>query len=146
MMYAYSDIKRSHRPNVLLFQAIFCSFAHVLTLRIKIWQKCKKYLEILSFYTDVPLIKIICTPDMIYGSWHMKFNRQNYSELFWKYQKWKENPVYIIILHKSTKNHDYLLYCLRDVARDWCKCLFFHFAIFSPFYPPTAQKLKMSKN
>ena len=42
MMYAYLDMECSHRHNFLSFQAIFCSFAPLLTLKIKILKKCKK--------------------------------------------------------------------------------------------------------
>ena len=50
MMYAYSDME-CNRHNFLSFQAIFCSFTPLLTPKIKFWKKCKKHLEILSFYT-----------------------------------------------------------------------------------------------
>ena len=43
----------------LSFQVIFCFFVPLLTPKIKIWKKCKKCLNILSFYTCVPLINII---------------------------------------------------------------------------------------
>ena len=69
LMYAYLDMEWLHRHSFLLFQAIFCSFAPLLTPKIKIWKKLKKkHPEMLSFYTCVPLIKITCTPDMMYGS------------------------------------------------------------------------------
>ena len=57
MMYAYSDME-SNRHN-LSFQAIFCSFALLLTPKIKFGKIVKKLMEILSFYTCTPLIKII---------------------------------------------------------------------------------------
>ena len=40
-------------------KAIFCSFTPPLTPIVKIWEKYKKHLEILSFYTCAPQIKII---------------------------------------------------------------------------------------
>ena len=58
MMYAYSDME-CDRHYFLLFEVIFCSFTTLLTPKIKIWKKCKKHLEILSFYPCVPLLKII---------------------------------------------------------------------------------------
>ena len=42
------------RHNFLSFKAIFYSFAPLLTLKFKIWKKCKKHLETLSIYTCVP--------------------------------------------------------------------------------------------
>ena len=52
MMYAYSNMECSHRRNFLSFQTIFCSFASLLTLKIKIWKKCKKTPgDIILWYT-----------------------------------------------------------------------------------------------
>ena len=48
MMYGSSDMN-SNRQNFLTFWTIFCPF----TQKLKILKKWKKYLEILSFYTDV---------------------------------------------------------------------------------------------
>ena len=42
MMYAYPDLECSHRHNFLSFQVIFCSFAPLLTLKTKIWNKCEE--------------------------------------------------------------------------------------------------------
>ena len=42
MMYAYSDMECLHRHNFSSFRVIFCSFAPLLTAKIKIWKKCKK--------------------------------------------------------------------------------------------------------
>ena len=114
MIYAYSDMECSHRLNFLSFPVIFCSYAPLLTLKIKIWKNCK--MEILSFYTHLPLIKIICTLDMMYGSWDMNFNRQNHFVILghllpftpltsskMKISKMEKNPGDIITLHKCTK-------------------------------------------
>ena len=50
----------------------------------------------------------------------------------------------IIILHKSTKNHDYMLYCSWDMAHGGCNYFLF-WAILCPFTPLTAQKTKISE-
>ena len=42
MMYAYSDMECLLGHNFLLFQAIYCFFAPLMTPKIKIWKKCKK--------------------------------------------------------------------------------------------------------
>ena len=125
MLYAYSDMWCRY-IYIFSFQVIFCSFAPLLTPKIKIWKKCKKAPGD-SFYMRVPLI--ICILDMMYGSWDMKFNRQNYFVILghflpftpltiqkMKISKTKKNPEDIIILHKCTKNHNHPLYCSRDVA------------------------------
>ena len=61
------------------------------------------------------------------------------------FKKMKEAPGDIIILQKSTKNHDYMQYCLWDMAHGRCNCYFWFWAILCPFTPLTAQKIKISK-
>ena len=139
------------------FGSFFALLPHYWHRKLKFGKNVKKHLEILTFYTRVPLIKITCTIDMMYGSWDMKFNRQNYFVIlghFWpftpltarkmKISKIKKNPGDIIILHKCNKNHDHPLYCSRDVARDRCNCYSF-WAILFPFPTLTAQKMNISK-
>ena len=120
MMYAYSDMECLHRHNFSSFQAIFCSFAPLLTSKTKIWKKCKKTPG------DIILLHM-CTINqdhMMYGSYDMKFNRQNFFCLLGQFfvlllpntlknenTKKEKNPGNIIILHKCTKNHDHPLYC-----------------------------------
>ena len=62
----------------------------------------------------------------------------------------KKIPGDIIVLHKCTKNHDYMLYCSRDKACDRCNCCFSFWAIFCPFtpppHPPTPNSPKDEKN
>ena len=81
MLYAYSDMWCRY-IYIFSFQVIFCSFAPLLTPKIKIWKKCKKAPGD-SFYMRVPLI--ICILDMMYGSWDMKFNRQNFFVILGKF-------------------------------------------------------------
>ena len=59
------------------------------------------------------------------------------------FEKLKKRPEDIIILHKSTKNHDHMLYCSWDMVHDRCNCYFSFWAIFCPFTPLTAQKIKI---
>ena len=67
MVYSYSDMECLHRHNFLPFQVIFCFFAPLLTP--KFGKFIKKHLDILSFYTCVPLIKIIwCMVPEIWSS------------------------------------------------------------------------------
>ena len=44
----------------MLFWDIFCPFTPLITQKIKILKMRKKQMEISSFYTSVPKIKIIC--------------------------------------------------------------------------------------
>ena len=101
---------------------------------------------------------------IMHGSCDMVRNRQNFSS-FWtifcpfklannpenlNFEKMKKNPQYIIILHKCTKYHDHMLYCSLDMTCVRCNRYFSFWAIFDPFTPLTAQKikifLKMKKN
>ena len=62
------------------------------------------------------------------------------------FEKLKNTPGDIIILHKCTKNHDYMLYCSLDMACIRCNCFFSFWAIFCPFTPLTALKTKFLNN
>ena len=137
---------------------IFCHFRPCVALLSHYWfgklkcQKCKswngknvkKHLDILSFYTCVPIIKIICTPDMTYGSWDMKFNRQNYSEIFWKYQKW-EKTLEVSSFYTSVPKIMIISYTVPEMN----VIAIYHFWQFLALLPlpppPTAQKMKMLK-
>ena len=252
------------RKNFFSFWAILCPFTPLLTPKIKIWKKCKRKLEILSYYThvyhiwwlydvwflqyktwwteffvilghflpsDPPnnpknqniekknekksrdiIILQMCTiheNQMMHGSWDMECDKQNFlsfwtifsllppnnpqnqnfekmkkmlrdiiilhkctinnnhimhgsSDMKWdrqsylsfwtifcpftplrtkksKFWKNEKTPGDIIFLHKCTKNHDYMLHCSWDMARDGCNYISF-WVIFCPFTPLTAQK------
>ena len=53
MMYAYSDME-CDRHIFCHFKPFFALFTWLLTMTIKSWKKCKKRLEILTFYTCAP--------------------------------------------------------------------------------------------
>ena len=64
----------------------------------------------------------------------------------WKFQKNEKKISWgINILHKCTKNHDYMLYCSWDMAHGRCNCCFSFWAIFCTFTPLTAQKMATSQ-
>ena len=62
-----------------------------------------------------------------------------------KFEKLKKTPEDIIILHKCTKNHDHMLYCSLDMARNEFHCYCSFWAIFYPFPSLTAQKINLEK-
>ena len=65
LMYAYSDMEWSHRYNFFFhFRPFFALLPHYWSRKLTFGKNIKKHLEILSFYTCAPLIKIICTPDI----------------------------------------------------------------------------------
>ena len=115
----------------------YWSFAPLLTSKIKIWKKFKKHQEILSFYTCVPLIKIIHTLDMMYGSWDIKFNRQNYFVIlgiflpfFFKNEK---KPLEISSFYTSVPKIIIIRYTVPEI---WCDTDVFILGYAFFFYPP----------
>ena len=56
----------------------------------------------------------------------------------------KQTPEDIIILHKCTKNYDQMMYSSLDMVHDRCNYFLF-WAIFCPFTPLIAQKIKILK-
>ena len=59
------------------------------------------------------------------------------------FEKIKTTPRDIIILHTCTKNYDQMMYGSWDMVRDRCNSYFSFWAIFCPFIPLTAQKVKI---
>ena len=89
--YEVEFLRSKVRQNFLSFWAIFCSFARLLTLKIKIWEKCKKTPE------DIILLHM-CTinQDQMhpwYDTWFLR-NEVQQTELSWiilKISKMKKN-------------------------------------------------------
>ena len=106
-----------------------------------------------SFYASVPILMIIGYT--VLEIWHvMDVIVLHFGQLFalpplppptLTAQKMKKTHGYITILHKCTKNYDYRLYCSWDMACDGWNCYFLFWAIFCPFTPLTAWKMKISK-
>ena len=73
MMYGSWDMERDGQ-NFLSFQTIFFPFTMLKTQKSKFWKNEKnwRYLEILSFYTRVPKIMIICYTATYSEIWSMK--------------------------------------------------------------------------
>ena len=120
-------------------------------------KKKKPRLEI-SFDTSAPKIMIICYT--VLEIWHVTevivvFDFGQFLPFYpltaqkIKIFKKNEKKPGDTILHKCTKNHDYMLCCSWDMAREGCNCSFSFWAIFCPFtpipHPLTAQKTKILK-
>ena len=114
------------------FWVIFCPFSPLTNQKIKILKLKKKHgvrqteffvilQRFLSFYPPIDL------------------ENQNFEKL-------KQPPGDIIILHKRIKNNDHTLYCFLDRAHNRFNCYFLSWAIFYPFTPLTAQKIKIRKS
>ena len=145
---------------------IFCHFRPFFPLLPHYWPRKLKFGKNVKKKKKTPADIILlhtCTIDqdhMMYGSWDMKCNRQEFlsswaifcpftsplhSLIAWKKKisKTKKNPGDIIILHKCSKNHNHLLYCSRDMVHDRClqlQLLFFILGYLLPFYPPNSSK------
>ena len=145
MMYAYSDVE-CDRHNCH-FRSFFAHLPHYWPPKLKFGKKSKKTL-ILSFYTCVTLIQIIqcMLPEIWSATDRFFFVKLGHFLPFYppnspknqNLKKQKKNmPRDIIILHNCTKNHDHMLYCSWDMARDGCNYFSF-WAIFCLFTPLTA--------
>ena len=95
----------------------------------KNFEKIKRCLEILSFYTCVPQMTI-----MMYGSWHIKHNRQNFLSFWVIFEKMEKATEDTIILHKCTVNDNHMMYGSWDIN---CNRHIFlsSLAIFCPLLP-----------
>ena len=96
---------------------------------------------------------------MVYGSWHVLHDGCNYFSFqaifcpfipdspkkFKKKKKRKKNPRDIVILRMCTKNYDQMVYSSWDMVCDRCNCYLSFWAIFCPFTPLKAQKIKILK-
>ena len=117
-------------------------------------EKGKKTLEI-SFYNSALKIIIICytvpeiwcmTNVIIFHFWAIfcpftPLTAQKIEIL----KKWKKKHGDIIILHMCTKTYDQMMYSSWDMVHDRCNCYFSFWAIFCPFTPLPAQKIKILK-
>ena len=117
-----TQIWSARRHNFLSFRPFFCSFAPLLAPKIKIWKKLKKktpgniiLLHMCTINQD------ICTPDMMYGSWYMKFNV----------------PLIKIICTPDMMNGSWDMKFHRTILSSW--------QIFCSFIPLTTQKMIISK-
>ena len=117
------------------------------------FEKLKKCLEILSFYTCAPKMTIIwcMVPEIwsVTGKFFCHFgllfailppnNPKNQN-----FEKLKKMPGGIIILYMCTINDNQMMYGSWDIKHDRQTFLSF-WTIFCPFTPLTARKIKISK-
>ena len=98
---------------------------------------------------------------MMYGSWDIRHNKQNFFS-YWiifcsftpppppknlknqSFGKMKNKPEDIIVLHLQTTNDDHMMNGSWDMERDRQNFLSF-WTIFCPFTPLTTQKFKILK-
>ena len=142
----------SNRQNFLSFWTIFCPFTPLWTQKIKILEKWKKTPE------DIIILQICTINDshMMYDSWDMESNRQNFFVILdhfltfyplWTQkikilEKWKKTPEDIIILQICTINDSHMMYDSWDMEANRQNFLSF-WTIFWPFTPLWTQKIKI---
>ena len=139
------------RTKIFVILGHFCPFTFPLMIsNLKILKKKRKWLEKLSFYT------YMCTINedyMIYGSWHIRCDRQNFL-IFWAIfcpfsllTAWKikilileKIPGDIIILHICTVNDNHMMYGSWDKEHDGHNFLLF-WTVFCSFTHLWTQKI-----
>ena len=132
------------RHNFLWFWVICCTFTPLLMPKIKIW---KKTLDILSFYTCVPINE----DHMIYGSWDIRHDGQSLIVIlghFWHFDP-PNNLKIKILKKKKNKNknswryyhftlvyHKWQLYDVWFLIQSAIVRIFYHFVLFFVLLPP----------
>ena len=104
----------------LFFFFFFLPFYPLIIWKIKILGKWKNHLEMSSFYTCVPKIKIIwcMLPEILYGVWQTQF--LSFKAIFCpftplkpkkikNFEKMTKKPGNIIILHMCTINDNHMI-------------------------------------
>ena len=107
------------RHNFLWFWVICCTFTPLLMPKIKIW---KKTLDILSFYTCVPINE----DHMIYGSWDIRHDGQSLIVILGHFRHFDPpNNLKIKILKKKKQKQKQLeilsfYTCVPQMTIIWC--------------------------
>ena len=126
----------------LSFWAILCSFTPLLTPKVKIWNKSKSDLEILSYYTCVSWMKIIwCMVPEIWGRTNSVFILLGHFLPFdppnnlksQNFEKMEKMPEDIIILH-CIPQMMIMMYGSWNMEHD--RQNFWRFWLFFPLLPP----------
>ena len=132
---------------------MFCFFTHLKPWKIRILKKWKNLLEVSSFSTCVPKIKITwytvpeigSETDRVFCNFGPFFalipasNPENQN-----FVKMKKAPGDVILLHMCTKTHDHTMYASWDMEYDRQNFLSL-WIIFCPFSPIMTWKIKILK-
>ena len=139
VMYGSWDTEHD-RDNFLSFWTIFYVFTPRTHPKNQNFEKMKKS------HRDIIILQICSINDshMMYGSWNMECNRQNFLSIWTVFcpftplttqklkilEKMEKLPGDIIILNKCTINDNHMMYCFWDMKLP----------------PLTTQKIKILKN
>ena len=122
--------------------AIFWPFT-LTAQKMKISKKWNKNLDISSFYTTVQKVMIIdytvpeiwrvidASVNFHFGLFFALLSPPPNTPQNENFKKPRKKPGDINILHKCTKNHDYMLHCSWDMVHGGCNCCFSFWAIFA---------------
>ena len=129
MIHGSWDIR--HNRAFCRFGPYFALLTPLTNQKIEILKKCKKHLEIPSFYTSVPKIIIICytVPEIWRVTDVIIFFILGYFLPFYPdtplnspknqtFKKMKKASGDIIILRMCTKNYDHMIYSSWDIVCD----------------------------
>ena len=131
MMYGSWDMEHDGQ-SFLSFRTIFCPFTLLKTQKPKFWKNEKnwRYLEILSFYTRVPKIMIICHTASLSEIWSMTDVYNWYFSFWaifcpfppshqekWKFQKNEKKSLEISSFYASTPKIMIICYAVPEI---WC--------------------------
>ena len=108
----FDKMKKTTRDIIILYKCTINENHDVCFLRYEAWQ------TLLSFWAIFCPFTPLTTP-----------KNQNFEKI-------KKNPGDIIILNKSNKNYDHMLYRSWDTVHDRCNFHFLFWAAFCPFKAP----------
>ena len=133
---------------------MFCPFTSLKPPKKQNFEKMKKIAG------DIILLMCIKNNNhLMYSSWHTKWHRHSFL-LFWaiflqfypssklenqNFEKMKNAPIDVIILHISIKNYDHMMYASWDWYGVQQTELFVTLGHFLPFYPLRTRKIKILK-
>ena len=144
MMYGPWDISRDRR-NFLSVWSIFFPFTTE-NPENQNFEKMKKK-NTWRFYHFTHKWQWWCTaPEMSASDntfHHFRPFTPNNNSKKQNFEKMTKTPPATIILHTRTKNHDHMLHCSWDMARDGCYFYFSFWATFFPFTPLMTRKIKI---
>ena len=148
MMYAYSDMECLHRHNFCHFRPLFAILPHYWPRKLKFGKNVKKTPG------DIILLHM-CTINqdhMMYGSYDMKFNRQNFFVFlgnflsFYSLTSWKmkipkrKKTLGISSFYTSVQKIMIIHYTVPEIWRMTDVIVIFILGYTFPFYPPNNPK------
>ena len=121
MMYAYSDMECLHRHNFCHFRPLFAILPHYWPRKLKFGKNVKKTPG------DIILLHM-CTINqdhMMYGSWDMKFNRQNFFVILGNFLSFYPPNTLKNENIKNVKNHWRYHHFTQVYQKSWSSAILF---------------------